>query len=104
MASRRLVHPKRGGAEEPCMTCGNPVAVPCAGVVHVGRNPLAASVRRHLPVLLLVHFANPSQDAVGRLPDAGTKSPLSPRVRGLKPRWQSVAIGLKRLSARNIWI
>lgn len=42
-----------------------------AGVVHVGRDPVAAAVRHRLPVVLLLHPADALQDAAGHLADAG---------------------------------
>lgn len=41
------------------------------GVVHVGRDPVAAAVRYRLPVILLLHLADTLQDAAGHLANAG---------------------------------
>lgn len=41
------------------------------GVVHVGRDPVAAAVRYRLPVVLLLHLADTLQDAAGHLTNAG---------------------------------
>lgn len=43
------------------------------GILYVGWNPMAASVRHCLPVILFLHSANTLQDAAGHLTDAGQK-------------------------------
>lgn len=47
----------------------------CAGVMYVGRDPVAAAVCHCLPVLLLLHPADTLQDAAGHLTDAGEGQP-----------------------------
>lgn len=46
-----------------------------AGVVHVGRDPVAAAVCHRLPVVLLLHPADTLQDAAGHLANAGEGGP-----------------------------
>lgn len=58
-----------------CAPAAAAVTLVCAGVVHVGRDPVAAAVCHRVPVLLLLHPADSLQDAAGHLTDAGEDQP-----------------------------